>query len=152
MLTVGSPAPDFALADDSGDTVRLSALKGRQVVVYFYPRDDTPGCTRQACGVRDAWDAFTATGAVVLGISRDGQESHAKFRAKHELPFTLLSDPDHAVAEAYGAWGEKTMYGKKVMGIVRSTVVIDANGKVKAVFPNVKPDTHARKVLDALEA
>ncbi len=152
MLTVGSPAPDFALADDSGDTVRLSALKGRQVVVYFYPRDDTPGCTRQACGVRDAWDAFTATGAVVLGISRDGQESHAKFRAKYELPFTLLSDPDHAVAEAYGAWGEKTMYGKKVMGIVRSTVVIDANGKVKAVFPNVKPDTHARKVLDALEA
>ena len=152
MLTVGSPAPDFALADDSGDTVRLSALKGRQVVVYFYPRDDTPGCTRQARGVRDAWDAFTATGAVVLGISRDGQESHAKFRAKYELPFTLLSDPDHAVAEAYGAWREKTMYGKKVMGIVRSTVVIDANGKVKAVFPNVKPDTHARKVLDALEA
>lgn len=152
MLTVGSPAPDFALADDSGDTVRLSALKGRQVVVYFYPRDDTPGCTRQACGVRDAWDAFTATGAVVLGISRDGQESHAKFRAKYELPFTLLSDPDHAVAEAYGAWGEKTMYGKKVMGIVRSTVVIDANGKVKAVFPKVKPDTHARQVLDALEA
>lgn len=152
MLAVGSAAPDFALADDSGDTVRLSALKGRQVVVYFYPRDDTPGCTRQACGVRDAWDAFTATGAVVLGISRDGQESHAKFRAKHELPFTLLSDPDHAVAEAYGAWREKTMYGKKVMGIVRSTVVIDANGKVKAVFPNVKPDTHARKVLDALEA
>lgn len=152
MLAVGSAAPDFALADDSGDTVRLSALKGRQVVVYFYPRDDTPGCTRQACGVRDAWDAFTATGAVVLGISRDGQESHAKFRAKHELPFTLLSDPDHAIAEAYGAWREKTMYGKKVMGIVRSTVVIDANGKVKAVFPNVKPDTHARKVLDALEA
>lgn len=152
MLTVGSPAPDFALADDGGDTVRLSALKGRQVVVYFYPRDDTPGCTRQACGVRDAWDAFTATGAVVLGISRDGQESHAKFRAKYELPFTLLSDPDHAVAEAYGAWGEKTMYGKKVMGIVRSTVVIDADGKVKAVFPKVKPDTHARQVLDALEA
>ena len=152
MLTVGSPAPDFALASDTGEAVRLSALKGRQVVVYFYPRDDTPGCTRQACGIRDAWEAFAATGAAVLGISRDGQDSHAKFLAKYELPFTLLSDPDHAVAEAYGAWGEKTMYGKKVMGIVRSTVVIGADGKVKAVFPRVKPDAHARQVLDALEA
>ena len=152
MLTVGSPAPDFALPSDTGEAVRLSALKGRQVVVYFYPRDDTPGCTRQACGIRDAWEAFAATGAAVLGISRDGQDSHAKFRAKYELPFTLLSDPDHAVAEAYGAWGEKTMYGKKVMGIVRSTVVIGADGKVKAVFPRVKPDAHARQVLDALEA
>ena len=152
MLAVGSPAPDFTLADDSGATVSLSGLKGKQVVVYFYPRDDTPGCTKQACGVRDSWDAFTATGAVVLGVSPDGQASHEKFRAKFELPFTLLSDPDHTVAEAYGAWGEKSMYGKKYMGIVRSTVVIGADGKVKAVFPKVKPDAHARQVLDALEA
>ena len=152
MLTVGSPAPAFSLLDDSGATVTLSGLTGRQVVVYFYPRDDTPGCTKQACGVRDAWDAFTAAGAVVLGVSPDGEASHAKFKAKLSLPFTLLSDPDHAVAEAYGAWGEKSMYGKQYMGIVRSTVVIDAAGKVKAVFPKVKPDAHTRQVLDALEA
>ena len=152
MLTVGSPAPDFTLVDDNGATVSLSRLKGKQVVVYFYPRDDTPGCTKQACGVRDSWDAFTATGAVVLGVSPDGQASHEKFRAKFELPFALLSDPDHTVAEAYGAWGEKSMYGKQYLGIVRSTVVIDADGKVKAVFPKVKPDAHARQVLDALEA
>ena len=152
MLTVGSAAPDFALASDAGETVRLSTLKGKQVVVYFYPRDDTPGCTKQACGVRDAWDAFAAAGAVVLGISPDGEASHAKFKAKFSLPFTLLSDPDHTVAEAYGAWGEKSMYGKKVKGILRSTVVVGADGKVKAVFQKVKPDAHARQVLDALEA
>ena len=152
MLTVGSPAPDFTLVSDSGAPVTLSGLKGKQVVVYFYPRDDTPGCTKQACGVRDAWDAFTAAGAVVLGVSPDGEASHAKFKAKFELPFTLLSDPDHAAAEAYGAWGEKSMYGKKYMGIVRSTVVVGADGKVKAVFPKVKPDAHAKQVLDALEA
>ena len=152
MLTVGSPAPDFTLVSDSGAPVTLSGLKGKQVVVYFYPRDDTPGCTKQACGVRDAWDAFTAAGAVVLGVSPDGEASHAKFKAKFELPFTLLSDPDHAAAEAYGAWGEKSMYGKKYMGIVRSTFVVGADGKVKAVFPKVKPDAHAKQVLDALEA
>ena len=152
MLTVGSPAPDFTLVSDSGAPVTLSGLKGKQVVVYFYPRDDTPGCTKQACGVRDAWDAFTAAGAVVLGVSPDGEASHAKFKAKFELPFTLLSDPDHAAAEAYGAWGEKSMYGKKYMGIVRSTVVVGADGKVKAVFPKVKPDAHAKQVLDALAA
>lgn len=151
MLTAGSPAPDFTLASDTGEAVALSALKGRPVVVYFYPRDDTPGCTKQACGVRDAWDAFTAAGAVVLGISPDGEASHAKFKAKFDLPFTLLSDPDHAVAEAYGAWGEKSMYGKKYMGIVRSTVVVAADGTVKAVFPKVQPAAHAKLVLDALK-
>ena len=151
-VTEGTAAPDFSLLSDAGTTVTLSSLRGSPVVLYFYPRDDTPGCTKQACGVRDAWDAFTAAGAVVLGVSPDGQASHEKFRAKFELPFTLLSDPDHTVAEAYGAWGEKSMYGKKYMGIVRSTVVIDADGKVKAVFPKVKPDAHARQVLDALEA
>ncbi len=152
MLAVGSPAPDFSLTDDSGETVTLSKLKGTQVVVYFYPRDDTPGCTTQACGVRDAWDAFTAAGAVVLGVSPDGEASHAKFKAKFELPFTLLSDADHAVAEQYGAWGEKSMYGKKYMGVIRSTVVIAADGTVKAIFPKVQPAAHAKLVLAALKA
>ena len=152
MLTVGSPAPGFALVSDNGEIVKLSHLKGSQVVVYFYPKDDTPGCTKQACGVRDAWDAFSAAGAVVLGVSPDGQASHAKFKAKHGLPFTLLSDPDHVAAEAYGAWGKKSMYGKEYMGIIRSTVVVGADGKVKAVFPKVKPEAHAQQVLDALAA
>ncbi len=152
MLAVGSPAPDFSLTDDSGKTVTLSKLKGTQVVVYFYPRDDTPGCTTQACGVRDAWDAFTAAGALVLGVSPDGEASHAKFKAKFELPFTLLSDADHAVAEQYGAWGEKSMYGKKYMGVIRSTVVIAADGTVKAIFPKVQPAAHAKLVLAALKA
>lgn len=151
MLAVGSPAPDFSLTDDSGETVTLSKLKGTQVVVYFYPRDDTPGCTTQACGVRDAWDAFTAAGALVLGVSPDGEASHAKFKAKFELPFTLLSDADHAVAEQYGAWGEKSMYGKKYMGVIRSTVVIAADGTVKAIFPKVQPAAHAKLVLAALK-
>ena len=151
MLAVGSPAPDFSLTDDSGKTVTLSKLKGTQVVVYFYPRDDTPGCTTQACGVRDAWDAFTAAGALVLGVSPDGEASHAKFKAKFELPFTLLSDADHAVAEQYGAWGEKSMYGKKYMGVIRSTVVIAADGTVKAIFPKVQPAAHAKLVLAALK-
>lgn len=152
MLKVGSAAPDFSLTDDTGATVTLSGLAGKQVVVYFYPRDDTPGCTKQACGVRDACAEFAAAGAVVLGISPDAQTSHAKFKAKHSLPFTLLCDPDHAVADAYGAWGERSMYGKKYMGIVRSTVVVGADGKVKAVFPKVQPAAHARLVLAALEA
>lgn len=152
MLTVGSPAPDFALVSDNGEVVKLSDLEGSQVVVYFYPKDDTPGCTKQACGVRDAWDAFSAAGAVVLGVSPDGQASHAKFKEKFSLPFTLLSDPDHVAAEAYGAWGKKSMYGKEYMGIIRSTVVVGADGKVKAVFPKVKPDAHAKQVLDALAA
>ena len=152
MLAVGSPAPDFSLTDDSGETVTLSKLKGTQVVVYFYPRDDTPGCTTQACGVRDAWDAFTAAGALVLGVSPDGEASHAKFKAKFELPFTLLSDADHAVAEQYGAWGEKSMYGKKYMGVIRSTVVIAADGTVKAIVPKVQPAAHAKLVLAALKA
>jgi len=151
MLAVGSPAPDFSLTDDSGETVTLSKLKGTQVVVYFYPRDDTPGCTTQACGVRDAWDAFTAAGAVVLGVSPDGEASHAKFKAKFELPFTLLADADHAVAEQYGAWGEKSMYGKKYLGVIRSTVVIAADGTVKAIFPKVQPAAHAKLVLAALK-
>lgn len=150
-LKPGDPAPDFTLASDTGETVTLSALQGRPVVVYFYPKDDTPGCTKQACGVRDAWDAFGAAGAVVLGVSPDGEASHATFKAKFDLPFTLLSDPDHAVADAYGAWGERSMYGRKFMGIVRSTVVVAADGTVKAVLPKVQPAAHAKLVLDALK-
>lgn len=151
MLAAGSPAPDFTLASDTGEAVTLSALKGHPVVVYFYPRDDTPGCTKQACGVRDAWGDFAAAGAVVLGVSPDGEASHRRFKEKFQLPFALLSDPDHAVAAAYGAWGERSMYGRKYMGIIRSTVVVAADGTVKAVFPKVQPAAHAKLVLDALK-
>ena len=152
MIAEGSPAPDFELTSDSGETVRLSDLRGTPVVLYFYPRDDTPGCTRQACGIRDSWDAFRGTGAAVFGISPDGEASHAKFKAKHRLPFTLLADPDHEVAERYGFWVQKSMMGKKYMGIERSTVVIAADGTIARIFRRVKPDAHAALVLGALGA
>ena len=150
MVEVGKPAPDFSLPSDSGEEIRLSALRGAPVVLYFYPRDDTPGCTAQACGIRDAWGEFEKAGAVVLGVSPDGEASHAKFREKYDLPFTLLADTDHAVADAYGVWGEKSMYGKTYMGVDRSTFVIDADGNVAKVFRKVKPDEHADQVLGAL--
>jgi len=152
VIAEGSPAPDFELTSDSGETVRLSDLRGTPVVLYFYPRDDTPGCTRQACGIRDSWDAFRGTGAAVFGISPDGEASHAKFKAKHRLPFTLLADPDHEVAERYGFWVQKSMMGKKYMGIERSTVVIAADGTIARIFRRVKPDAHAALVLGALGA
>jgi peroxiredoxin Q/BCP len=152
VIEEGTTAPDFELASDAGDRIRLSDLRGKPVVLYFYPKDDTPGCTTQACGIRDVYAEFERAGAVVLGVSPDGPESHVKFKAKFELPFTLLADPDHAVAEQYGVWGEKRNYGKTYMGIVRSTFVIDADGKLKKVMRNVKPDTHAEKVLQALAA
>jgi peroxiredoxin Q/BCP len=150
MVDEGAPAPDFELTSDSGERVRLSALRGRPVVLYFYPRDDTPGCTAQACGIRDAWGEFERRGAVVLGVSADDETSHLKFREKYGLPFQLLADPDHAVAERYGVWVEKKRYGKTSMGIERSTFVIDADGSVARVLRRVKPDTHARAVLAAL--
>ena len=146
----GSPAPDFTLASDSGDEVTLSALRGRPVVLYFYSKDDTSGCTTQACGIRDAWGAFTESGATVLGVSPDGEASHAKFKAKYGLPFTLLADTEHAVSEAYGVWVEKSMYGKRYMGVERSTFVIDADGTVVRVMRKVKPAEHAQDVLDVL--
>jgi peroxiredoxin Q/BCP len=146
----GVKAPDFTLVTHEGTKLKLSSLRGAPVVLYFYPKDDTPGCTREACGFRDAKAKLARLGAVVLGVSRDGPEAHAKFRTKHKLPFTLLCDPDHAVAEKYGAWREKTLYGKKSMGIVRSTFVIDAAGRVAKVFRAVKPDGHADQVLAAL--
>ena len=150
MVEEGSPAPDFTLTSDSGAAVTLSSLRGAPVVLYFYPRDDTPGCTRQACGIRDGWDEFERRGAVVLGVSPDGPAKHTKFKEKYGLPFTLLADEDHAVAETYGTWVEKSMLGKRFMGIERSTFVIDADGRVAKVMRRVKPDTHAADVLAAL--
>ena len=150
MVGEGDPAPDFALTSDAGETVGLSDFRGKPVVLYFYPRDDTAGCTKQACGIRDAYDAFRDAGAVVLGVSPDDEASHARFKQKHGLPFTLLADPDHAVAERYGVWKERTLYGKKSMGIERSTFVIDRGGAVARAFRRVKPDTHAELVLRAL--
>jgi len=152
VVEEGAPAPDFELTSDEGTTVRLSELRGRPVVIYFYPKDDTPGCTKQACGIRDNYDAFGERGAVVLGISPDDESSHVKFKQKYGLPFTLLADPDHKVADQYGVWGERSLYGKKYMGIERSTFVIDAEGNVAKVMRRVKPDTHAEQVLDALAA
>ena len=152
MVEEGKPAPDFELTSDAGETVKLSGLRGRQVVIYFYPKDDTPGCTTQACGIRDAYGEFERAGAVVLGISPDNEKSHVKFRSKYELPFTLLADTDHAVAELYGVWGDKAFAGRKYQGVLRSTFVIDADGLVKKVMHKVKPATHADDVLAALAA
>ena len=150
MIDEGTQAPDFELTADDGSTVKLSDLRGTPVVLYFYPKDDTPGCTAQACGIRDAWGDFEQRGAVVLGVSPDEESSHVAFKEKYRLPFTLLADPDHAVAENYGVWVERTAYGKTFMGIERSTFVIDAEGRVAKVMRKVKPDTHAAQVLDAL--
>jgi peroxiredoxin Q/BCP len=146
----GRAAPAFTLPSDGGERVSLESLRGKPVVLYFYPRDDTPGCTAQACGIRDAWEEFERRGAVVLGVSPDDPQSHVKFREKYDLPFTLLADEDHAVAEQYGVWIEKNMAGKKYMGVERSTFVIDPNGNVAKVMRRVKPDTHADDVLAAL--
>lgn len=147
MVEEGKPAPDFELRADDGRAVRLSALRGRPVVLYFYPRDDTPGCTTQACGIRDAYARFEAKGAVVLGVSPDGEASHGRFRSKHGLPFTLLADPAHEVAELYGVWVEKSRYGKTYWGVERSTVIVDADGTVRRFLRRVKPEAHAEQVL-----
>ena len=152
MVEEGKPAPDFALTSDEGEEVTLSSLRGRPIVLYFYPKDDTPGCTLQACDLRDAYTEFRERGAVVLGISPDSEGSHVKFKDKYGIPFTLLADPDHEVAEAYGVWAEKNFAGKKYWGVVRSTFVIDEGGRVGKVIRRVKPDTHAELVLEALNA
>jgi thioredoxin-dependent peroxiredoxin len=150
MIAEGQAAPDFELTSDSGQAVRLSELSGKPVVLYFYPKDDTPGCTAQACGIRDVYGEFERAGAVVLGVSPDDERSHVKFKEKYDLPFTLLADTDHTVAEEYGVWGEKSFAGRKYMGVSRSTFVIDADGNVKKVMHDVKPATHADDVLAAL--
>ena len=152
MVEEGSPAPDFELQSDAGESVRLSSLRGKPVVLYFYPKDHTSGCTTQACGIRDAWSDFEHAGAVVLGVSPDGVASHESFRADYELPFTLLADPEHEVAEAYGVWVEKSRDGRTYMGIERSTFVIGPDGVVTKVMRNVKPATHADDVLAVLAA
>ena len=150
MVEEGSPAPDFEATTDTGERVKLSDFRGKAVVLYFYPKDDTPGCTLQACDFRDTILEFEQRGAVVLGVSPDDAASHVRFKEKYELPFILLADPDHAVAEQYGVWGEKNYAGRKYMGISRTTFVIDADGNMVKVMHNVKPDGHAQKVLDAL--
>jgi len=149
-LASGDTAPLIALRDQDGIERRSDQLGGKALVLFFYPKDDTPGCTREACGFRDAKAKLAKHGAVVLGVSPDGPESHAKFRTKYSLPFTLLCDVDHKVAEKYGAWREKNMYGKKSMGIARSTFIIDAAGRVTKVFKAVKAAGHDEQVLTAL--
>jgi peroxiredoxin Q/BCP len=150
VVEEGKPAPDFELVSDTGETVSLASLRGQPVVLYFYPRDDTPGCTKQACGIRDAYAAFREQGAVVLGVSPDSEASHTKFKEKYQLPFTLLADPERQAAQAYGTWVEKKRYGKVGMGIERSTFVIDADGNVTRVLRRVNPEKHADQVLAAL--
>ncbi|HEY4669626.1 MAG TPA: thioredoxin-dependent thiol peroxidase [Tepidiformaceae bacterium] len=147
MPALAAEAPPFELKNQDGEVVRLRDLKGGRVVLYFYPKDDTSGCTREACSFRDNHDAIRATGATVLGISGDTEASHRKFAAKHNLPFQLLVDDDHAVARAYGAWGMKSMYGRQYEGVLRSTFIIDPAGRIAAVWPKVKPAGHGDEVL-----
>ncbi|MBN2351801.1 MAG: thioredoxin-dependent thiol peroxidase [Spirochaetales bacterium] len=150
MIQTGTKAPGFELADDSGRTVALKDFLGKKVVLYFYPKDDTPGCTTEACAFRDAYDEILAGGAVVIGISSDSAASHAGFKAKYRLPFFLLADPEKRALQAYGAWGEKTFMGKKSMGTLRMTFIIDEKGIVTRIFPDVNPKEHAVEVLAAL--
>jgi thioredoxin-dependent peroxiredoxin len=152
VIEAGQPAPDFELSDQNGSPIKLSDLRGRPVVLYFYPKADTPGCTTQACGIRDHRAGYARAGAVVLGVSPDPVKKIAKFAAKHDLDFTLLADEDHAVAEAYGVWVEKSMYGRTYWGNARATFVIDPAGRVAQVFPKVSPKTHDELVLGALQA
>ncbi len=150
LLRVGDPAPAFSLKSGDGRTVRLSELRGRTVVLYFYPKDDTPGCTREACGFRDALGALTGAGAVVLGVSRDTDASHRRFAEKYRLTFPLLSDPDAAAANAYGVYKRKSLYGRSYLGIERTTFVIDAQGRIERIFSRVQVDGHIQEVLEAI--
>lgn len=150
LLKPGARAPAFSLPAHDGSTVSLKDFRGKKVVLYFYPKDMTSGCTVEACEFRDNWKAVQKSGAVVLGVSPDGPGSHEKFRKKYDLPFPLLADEGHAVAAAYGAWGEKSMYGRKYMGILRTTFIIDGAGRISRIFEKVKPRGHAAEVLEAL--
>jgi peroxiredoxin Q/BCP len=151
MLEVGTKAPDFTLPDQDGNPVSLSQFLGKKVVLYFYPRDNTPGCTKEACAFKGAYEAFRQKDVVVIGVSKDSQASHQKFIQKYELPFLLLSDPDRVAIEGYDVWKEKKLYGKVSMGVVRATYLIDEQGVIQAVFPKVKPDTHPQEILALLE-
>lgn len=152
MLNVGDQAPDFTLKSDAGEDVTLSSFRGKPVILYWYPRDDTPGCTVEACSFRDAYGEFERAGAVVLGVSTDSVKSHGKFKSKYELPFTLLADTEHQVAEQYGVWGPKKFMGKEFLGVSRVTYLIDEQGVIKQVWPKVKPEGHADEILAALGA
>jgi peroxiredoxin Q/BCP len=149
MPKEGNAAPDFTAKNALGESVRLKDLRGQKVVLYFYPKDDTPGCTKEACSFRDAFAAFKKRGIEVLGVSPDSEASHKKFTAKYKLPFTLLADPDHSIADAYGVYGEKKFMGRTYMGVKRITFLIDEKGKIKKVFEKVKPEAHANEVLEA---
>lgn len=152
MLNVGMKAPDFCLTSQNGEEIRLSAYAGKKVVLYFYPKDNTPGCTRQACAFADSYEAFKAQDVVVIGVSKDSVASHVKFAQKYELPFILLSDPELKAIEPYGVWQEKKMCGKTSMGVVRTTYIIDEQGMIEKVMPKVKPDTNAAEILAYLAA
>jgi peroxiredoxin Q/BCP len=152
MLAEGTMAPDFTLPADDGGEVTLSDYRGKKVVLYFYPKDNTSGCTTEACNFRDDYSEITSAGAIVLGVSPDTVKSHQGFKIKYDLPFRLLSDPDHKVAELYEAWGEKKMYGKTYMGIIRSTYVIDEGGKIIKVFPKVNVKEHSKEIVAVLRA
>lgn len=147
MLEVGTKAPDFTLPDQDGNSVTLSDFLGKKVVLYFYPKDNTPGCTKQACAFAGAYEQFKSKDIAVIGVSKDSTASHVKFAEKYNLPFLLLSDPEHQVIEAYGVWQEKKLYGKVSMGVVRSTYIIDEQGMIEKVMPKVKPDTNAAEIL-----
>ena len=151
-LAAGEPAPRFEMSTDDGSVVSSDSLAGRRHVLYFYPKDDTPGCTKQACGLRDSWSRVAETGVPVFGVSPDSVKSHAKFRAKYDLPFPLLSDAGHQVAESFGVWVEKKFAGRQYMGVERTTFVIGADGVIESVLPQVKPAAHVEQLLEALAA
>jgi len=152
VISSGKMAPDFTLLDENGDAHKLSDYRGQPVVLYFYPRDDTKGCTTEACNFRDDYSAYQDAGVVILGVSPDDSKSHAKFKNKYDLPFTLLTDTDHKVCELYGVWGTKQMYGREYQGVFRTTFLIDAQGVIAQVFEKVKPAEHSAEVLAALTA
>jgi peroxiredoxin Q/BCP len=152
MLEEGNKAPLFTLKDQNDREISLEGFRGKTVVLYFYPRDNTPGCTKEACSFRDAYDEILAQGAVVIGISRDKTSSHEKFARRHNLPFHLLSDPEGSIIESFGAWKEKSMYGRTFMGIIRCTYIIDPAGIIKKVYPRVKPDQHGREIIEYLKS
>ena len=150
ILKEKTKAPDFSLVDEKGNTVSLADFKGKPVVLYFYPKDDTPGCTTEACSFRDDYSQYKEAGAVILGVSPDSEKSHAKFASKHQLPFTLLVDEDHKICEAYGVWGRKKFMGREYDGVFRTTFLIDKTGNIAKVFEGVKPAVHSEEVLQAL--